>query len=178
MGITITEALAEIKTIGKRIDSKRRSIENYLARQEFVRDPLDKDGGSASFIARERQGIVDLETRLVSLRKAIRLANESTEISIDGETRSIADWLTFRREVAPGRQVNLSGLRSKINSIRENSKRQGVAVIADANAAKQGDVIVNISEAELSADTEHLENVLGQLDGLLSLKNATTSIVE
>lgn len=42
MSITITEALAEIKTVAKRIEKKRDFIRAYLSRQEGVRDPLEK----------------------------------------------------------------------------------------------------------------------------------------
>lgn len=55
MAITITEALAEIKTIGKRIDSKKQFVTSHLARQDGVKDPLEKDGGSAELLKRERQ---------------------------------------------------------------------------------------------------------------------------
>lgn len=46
MALTITEALAEIKTVGKRVEKKREFIKAFLARQDGVKDPLEKDGGS------------------------------------------------------------------------------------------------------------------------------------
>ena len=55
MPITITEALAEIKTVGKRVEKKREFIKSFLARQDGIKDPLEKDGGSYQAIARERQ---------------------------------------------------------------------------------------------------------------------------
>ncbi len=51
--LTITEALAEIPTIEKRIEKKREFILNYLYRQSSVRDPHEKDGGSTVLIVRE-----------------------------------------------------------------------------------------------------------------------------
>ena len=59
--LTITEALAEIKTIEKRIDKKRQSLQPYIARMDGVKDPLEKSGGSAAFIKAERQAIGDLQ---------------------------------------------------------------------------------------------------------------------
>ena len=56
MSITITEALAEIKTISKRLEKKRESIFNFVGRQDGIRDPLEKDGGSVEFIIREDSG--------------------------------------------------------------------------------------------------------------------------
>jgi len=177
MPITITEALAEIKTIGKRIEAKRDHILSYLARQEGVKDPLEKDGGSAEMIRRERQSISDLEDRIVYLRRGILRANSTIEITINGSTRSIADWLTWRRDVQPGQQVLLTRLRAGLAQVRDQAKRQGVQTVAkDADAKVPQDLVVNIDEAELARQIETMEDTMGQLDGQLSLKNATVQI--
>lgn len=179
MAITITEALAEIKTIGKRIEKKREFIKGFLARQDGIKDPLEKDGGSFQAIARERQAIGDLENRLVSLRRGIQTANEVTSVTINGVSRSVADWLVWRREAAPLHRDFLNHLRNALNGVREQAKRNGAAMIsAAAVAEKPTDFIVNINEQELAEEIETLEDTLGQLDGQLSLKNATVSIKE
>ncbi len=179
MSLTITEALAEIKTIGKRLDAKRAGIMPFLARQDAVRDPLEKDGGSLSFIAQERQAIGDLGMRIVALRRGIQHANDLTPIAVNGVTRTISEWLTWRREVAPGEQKFLTGLRNQLNGLRDNMKRQGSTVLTTGQTAQAPtDVIVNISESDLGAQIEALEETLGTLDGQLSLKNATTMIKE
>ena len=179
--LTITEALAEIKTIGKRIAKKREGIQLYLARQEALKDPLAADGGSAEFIARERQAIDDLETRLVMLRAFIAAANARTPVTVAGVTRSVADWLTWRREVAPGQQAFLGQLRARVESVRQQAASKGYGVvsataIAGAGDLKPTDVWVNVSEQALAQEIEHLELVLGSLDGQLSLTNATTTL--
>ena len=46
--ITVTEALAEIKTTQKRIEKKREHILNFAWRQERMKDPLERDGGSGT----------------------------------------------------------------------------------------------------------------------------------
>lgn len=179
MSLTITEALAEIKTIGKRMEAKRKGVMPYVARQDGVRDPLEKDGGSLSFIASERQGIRDLGARIIALRRGIQRANDATVVTIGGVPRTISEWLTWRREVAPGEQQFLAALRTNLNSLRDNAKRQGSAVVpAGAQAQAPTDFVVNVSETELSSQIETLEETLGTLDGQLSLKNATTPIVE
>jgi hypothetical protein len=38
------------------------------------------------------------------------------------------------------------------------------------------DIVVNVDEQKLAEDSERMEEVLGTLDGLLSLKNATVTI--
>lgn len=180
--LTITEALAEIKTIGKRIAKKRESIPSYLARVEAMKDPLEKEGGSAEFIQRELQSIRDLEERIVSLRRAIAHANATTELSVNGDTRSIADWLTWRREVAPQQQQFVSTLRGHVENLRKQAQQKSVGFVTasaqvNVGETKPEDIIVNVSEGDLLTQQDHLQEVLGTLDGLLSLKNATTAVV-
>lgn len=181
MSITITEALAEIKTVSKRMEKKREFIGSNLARQEGVRDPLEKDGGAIEVIKRERQAIADLENRIVALRRGIQLANDETVVAVNGVKRTISEWLTWRRDVAPTRQKWLAHLRATLNSVRDQAKRNGAALIqanATVGEAKPTDIVVNIDELALAKEIEDIEDVLGQLDGQLSLKNATVTIKE
>ena len=69
--ITITEALADIKTIGKRVAKKQEFVGSYLARVEAAKDPHAAHGGSAKVIDSERQSISDLWRRVVTIRTAI-----------------------------------------------------------------------------------------------------------
>lgn len=178
MSITITEALAEIKTISSRLEKKRQSVRTYLARQEAARDPLEKDGGSAKFIAEERQAIGDLEERVIELRRGIQRANDATMVSIGGKSRSISEWLTWRRDVAPGQRQFLANIRDSITAIRAQAQKQGGSVIAAGvdGETKPQDIIVNVDERSVASEIEVLETTLGQLDGQLSLKNATVTI--
>lgn len=176
--ITITEALAEIKTIGKRIDTKRSFVNQHLARQEGVKDPLAAQGGSTAAILAERQGIADLEERVTALRRGIRAVNEETTITINGVTRYISDWLTWRRDIAPSQKQWLKQMQDGLNNIREKAKREGNAIFAatlTTTEAKPTDVVVSIDELALAKEIEQLEDTLGQLDGQLSLKNATVT---
>jgi hypothetical protein len=176
MGITITEALAEIKTIGKRVSAKRDFVNGLLYRQDAVRDPNEKDGGSIAVVARERQGIADLEERVVVLRRAIQRANETTDVTVNGKTRSIADWLVWRRDVAPGCKQHLLHMRQNLLNLRNQLRPQGANVVAPGEAKQFNDFVVNVNEAELAVEIENLEDILGQLDGQLSLKNATITL--
>lgn len=179
MSLTITEALAETKTIEKRITKKRDTIGQYLGRQEKVKDPLASDGGSVDYIKREEQAVNDLEERLIAIRRAILTANQSTIVSLNGDTRSIQDWLTWRREVAPKQQAYLARVRQGIESLRKECQQKGlnvVSAVATVGNVEPNDVWVNLSEVELAARIEKLEAMLGDLDGQLSLKNATTMV--
>lgn len=178
MNITITEALAEIKTIGKRLDKKRQNVLLYLARQEGIKDPLEKEGGSAAFVAAERQSIADLGSRIVDLRRGIQKANEATSVTLGGKTRTIADWLIWRRDVAASEGSFLAQIRQQLNAVRDQARKNGSGVVASsAEANTPADFVVNVNEQDLASQIEAHEEILGQLDGQLSLKNATTPIV-
>jgi hypothetical protein len=177
MALTITEALAELKTLHKRIDKKREFIVTFLARQDGLKDPLEKDGGSVEAIKRERQAIADLETRHVTIRTSIQKVNQTTLITVADITKSIAEWLTWRKEIAGGTQSFVNKLRQGIQSARNQAQQKGWNVVAGGTmAAAPTVVIINTDEVALAAEAEQLESILGTLDGQLSLKNATVLI--
>ena len=172
----ITEALAEIKTLGKRIEAKRGGLMPYLARQDGLKDPLDKEGGSREFVRRERQAIRDLEERIITLRRGIQVANYITSLTVQGVERPIQDWLTWRREVAQGQKALLTSIRQAVQQARQQATQKGFAVVASGTPTQPTDLLINVDEAELAGEIDRLETTLGELDGQLSLKNATVSI--
>jgi hypothetical protein len=177
MSLTITEALAEIKTIGKRIEKKRQFVNSFLYRQDAFRDPLEAQGGSRAAIIAERQSITDLEERVVILRRAIQQANERTVVTVGGNARTVADWLVWRREISAGQTAFINTLRSNINSVRAASLQKGFALKQPGDQATAGnDVVMNVDERALAQESEALEALLGALDGQLSLKNATVTV--
>lgn len=175
--MTITEALAEIKTILKRIQSKREFIETYQYRFDSLKDPLEKDGGSSKAVREAEQAIADLETRAVQLRSAIAQTNSTHKVTLEGIEKSIADWIIWRREIAPSQERFLIGLTSKLAGARQSVVGQKYRWGNEKNENdKPVDLVVNIDEHKLNKDKEQIKNILGQLDGQLSLKNATLQI--
>lgn len=175
--MTITEALADLKTIQKRIEKKREYVLAYLCRQDGIKDPLLSDGGSVAAIERERQAIADLEKRHVAIRTGIQKVNQATTITVADITKTIAEWLTWRKEVSPGQVAFVHRMRSVAQSGRTQAQQKGWSVVpAGAPATQPTDMLVNVDESALAKDAEQLETILGTLDGQLSLKNATVMI--
>lgn len=181
--LTITESLAELKTISKRLEKKRSAVLPYLARDLRVKDPFEAKGGSAEFIRAERQGIHDLQERVIAIRTAIQKSNLETPIVIGQKTRSVSDWLTWRREVADGEKNFLSTLASGLKQFRNEIQRKGgtsttnrSAEPSTYDASAPPEMLVNIDEKLLLEQQETIETVLGELDGKLSLLNATTFV--
>jgi len=170
---TITEALAELKTLGKRLGKKRQFVQLHSTRESKLRDPLDKNGGSKTVVTQELQSIGDLEQRVVGIRSAINRCNQDTSLTVGNKTQTVADWLIWKREVMPTHQAFLVSLARGVQSKREEvvyGRRS--SQVADDDT----DIIVNLDEGQLGSDIEQLEVVLGTLDGQLSLLNATTTI--
>lgn len=180
--LTITEALQEIKTIGKRLEKKRASLLGYLVRDFRVRDPLEKDGGSEKFIAEERQAINDLECRIIAIRTSIQRSNLNSSITVGATGRTVAEWLTWRREVSGPQTAFLTTLTQGLTNMRNDTTKKGAKVIAAGSVAVNEayspsdppNIVVNIDERKLMSEREDLERTLGDLDGKLSLFNATT----
>lgn len=173
--ITIHEALAEVKTIGKRLVTKQSFVKSYVLGNEKTKDPLVKDGGSSAAVKSAMQSIKDLQERLISIRREIALANAEVALEVDGELRSIADWLVWRREIAQQHKEYLSGILNHIHRSRQEARQRGAINVANA-VATYDDIVVNYDEGQLARDIEELDAKLSKLDGLLSLKNAQTKI--
>jgi len=187
MPMTITEALAEIKTIGKRLEKKRQAVIDNLGRDSRLKDPLADGNGmtSVKFVSTERQAISDLEKRVVAIRTAIQASNLTTRCKVGEQDMPVQDWLNFRREISVGRQHFLMQLNQSIKNLRAQTQAKGGKVtfagVAQQTNVTTGDqqpveVLLNLNERELLTEQEQLEQTLGELDGKLSLLNATTVI--
>lgn len=180
--MTITEGLAEIKTIWKRVEKKIDFLTAYVARYEQQKDPLVKQGGAEKIIKEERQAIADLLRRVIAIRMAIAKANSEKTAVVCGQTRTIAEWLVWKREIASHEEEVLKKLANQIKIAREQAKKQGTNIISStaavATTAEQNplDIVVTVDEKEISDSLEKLDEIKGSLDGQLSLINATTQI--
>lgn len=174
--ITITEALAELKLIKAKIEKKKGFILSFLARQDAVKDPLEKQGGSVNALKAERQSINDLLVRFVNIRSKIAEANSKTNLTVNDQTMTISDWLVWKRDVAPIVKDIQSSMVNNINAIRNEGRKKGINVVSAESVSSPNDLIVNIDEKELSEWQEKTIDTLGILDGKLSLHNATVTV--
>ena len=179
---TLTEALTELRSLDKRIKAKREAIRSYLARQAAMADPFHAEGGTSAFITRELEGIETFEERVLALRGAIYEANSATKLEIGDETRTLAEWLTWRTEIAYPRQRFLQKLYQRIKDVRREALARGTTVVTATIAAgalgapPPAGVIVNVNERELVNELEGLDTMLSQFEGQLAVKNATTMV--
>jgi len=174
--ITITEALAELKLIRNKLAKKQETINIHLTRAGHVKDPFEKEGGSKKVLAGEQQSVRDLNERVIKIRRAIAKANDEAQVTIAGQVRSISEWLTWKREVMAVELKQLSEIRQRIDVARQQATRQSGALKPDDAQAVATDIIVNIDETELRKRIEQVQEIADNLDGQLSLKNATVQV--
>ncbi len=175
--ITITEALAELKLIKSKIEKKQQFIFRNLGRQEGAKDQLAASGGTEAVLASELQSVGDLQERIVRIRSAIVGANSRNVVELNGVKRSIADWLVWRRDVAPIVKQIETNIATGIAQLKQNATKQGFRVLANSTQPElPTDVIICLDEKKLAEEAERTQEILDRLDGQLSLHNATVKI--
>ena len=167
--MTVTEALAELKTLNKRLEKKRGFLLEHVCRPDTVVDPLVSDGGQQKCWEEAWQSHEALWKRYVDLRVAIQRSNLETRLQVGINTAPVAFWLSWRRDQAAGIKAFGRALTRAPEQMRENIRKQ---ISPDTKI----DVICNVSELKLAEFEESHEEMWGELDGKLSLLNATTFI--
>lgn len=147
-----------------------------LAKFKHVPDPYEKQGGGAQANLNELQSIRDLGQRLIRLRTAISQANISNSISINGHERSIHDWLTWKREVAPVKLKFIQDLASKTKQNMDHFAKSPQVYKDEAGTTHLVEFQSNIDYADVLKESEIIGDCLEKLDGQLSMKNARIEI--
>lgn len=174
--LSVTEALAEVSLIEKKVASKRAYISQNLGRSSAVGDPLEKSGGSDKVITETFQAISDLDKRRVAIRSAIQGKNCEAKLTINERTMSITDWLNTRREVAPGHLDFLKQLNTAQQQLKTQFERQPQILKGDDGKQTIITPVFHIDPAWVQKELETWETMMGELDGKLSYLNATTFI--
>jgi len=175
--ITITEALSEVNLIKKKIETKKQKIQGAVVRHSHLEDPYATEGGSAKYIERENHAVRDLYSRLVKIRSRIADANLHNEITINGKTMPIQDWLTWKREVAKDYEQYVKGVCQQTDNSFSQLGRSPQVYKNDKGETCLLQYTANINLPEWQREAESVQDTFQQLDGQLSLKNATITIL-
>lgn len=175
--MTITEALAEIKLILKKIDKLQKVVNSNLFRYEHSKDPFESDGGSRMFAEASLQSIKNLYQRLSKIRAAITKANLENSLTIGDTTLSLHEWLTYKREIAkPTIAYYLELQNSLKQKMDEHDKRPQVYKDEATGKIEIAKLHASLDYAKIVAENQKLSDIEQTLDGKLSLKNATIVI--
>jgi hypothetical protein len=117
-----------------------------------------------------------LYNRLIKIRGAIATANLNNTITIDNTKMTIQDWLVWKREVADKQHRLFNKVHTSTKSLMDTAAAQPKAYKdADGNP-KFSNLLANLDYGKYLKSDEHVVSMLEQLDGQLSLKNATITI--
>jgi len=165
--MTISAALAQIKILKDRCTLAVKEATKYVARPETLKDPLETSGGSTVFVASKLQSAADMRERIIRIRTKIQESNIQQKVTVGGVTRTVAEWLTWKRDISTDEFGEISELRRGIDGARARRTTTGV----DATNAT-----VSLDEKVLAERNDRLVTIFGELDGALSQHNATTTI--
>ena len=174
--ITITEALSEINLVKKKISAKQAKIQSALVQAEHIADPFLSEGGSEAMIKAESQGIYDLNYRLAKIRAEISHANLTHKISLGEDSRSIHDWLIWKREIATGQIRFTKEVHEAIKNHNKSSSDRPQVYKDSEEKVQLVKYKINVDYADWLKREAELNEKLEKLDGQLSLKNATIVI--
>lgn len=178
MLLSISEALAEIKLIEKKISKKRENIACHCIKMDHMPDPFEKErGGSQGFLKSEMQSCEDLLERHIKIRNLISKANLENEVTVEGVTKNITSWLIFKREILSAQLSHLQSLKSTIErKLADAAARPQLYKKADETEAYLIKVSSNIDLNSLQKKIEDIITIQERLDGVLSMKNAQIQI--
>ena len=174
--ITISEALSDIKTIDKRLRKQREFVQTHVAYSGSAKDPFEAEGGIRKVIGEKLQSIGDLEERVIAIRTAILNANLTNRIVLNGKDRSVQEWLTWRREVVHGRRQFFNFLATEVDKIKLAARQKDLSVAKEGETAVYEGIEFVVPVLTIQDEQENLEQILGDLDGKLSVHNANTTI--
>lgn len=171
----ITEAMAEVKLAVKKIQTSFEFVMRNLRREEWRKDPFEKDGTTQEAQVRAAlQSIQDNEDRIVALKFAINRTNMATTLEIEGRNWTVAEWLIWRRDVLPIKKKNLAQLANAIANVGQSEvmiQRRFVGQQQE-QAPVVSNWIINVSDKWLLKEIQDLEAIEQRLDGQLSILNA------
>jgi predicted dithiol-disulfide oxidoreductase (DUF899 family) len=174
--MTITEALSEIKLIKAKTDKLRQLVKANLYRFEEQPDIFEKEGGSKRFAEATTQAVKDHEDRLTKIRAAITKANLENTITLGSDTKSIFEWITWKREVSQARFTFINGIQQELKNVEDKFRREPPAYRDKEQVLVFYKVQYNLDYSTFVTKAQEVADQLQKLDGQLSLKNATLVI--
>jgi hypothetical protein len=170
----LAEALTSIKTDKKKWETDKNFVMANVVRDDRLKDSLEAQGGTKTVLQRTLQSMEDHETQIVAKLYAIQGANREVKLTIGSKTKSVGEWIIWRREVAPMREKRFNELLSRIEQSKQMVNNPRYVAAAPGQDLK---VLVEIDEKKLLDTMKEHQDIMGAIDSKLSVLNATTGIV-
>lgn len=172
----IIEAMKQIKDLQQKADDLRGKVLKYCADIDLEQPTYGSVDEQREQIKQWVQAHSDVLKEILRLRVAIQRTNLATEVEIQlGDnrvTKTIAEWIHRRRDLAGDEQKIYAGMTQKGNGL------QMVRVQGTTGETKDGHPRRYFDQAEVDAKTEALRSEPMKIDGTLEVVNATTDLIE
>jgi len=192
--MTVTEGLAQLKLLDKRIKkSTRGSIVGHKV-GSTIQDNFNESEAKANF-----QSLKDLIDRRASLKMAINASNLSTKVKIGGKKMTVLEAIEFKktieykksilsrmlsdfseqsRKVEYGNDETKERLDTQVRSAFEKATKKEIEDFSTTFNRNNGYSLVDpLGIEKLATDLdEEIDNFESEVDFVLSTSNATTTI--
>lgn len=170
----IIEALKELPTLDKRI-SKNIALINEYSSDVDINEDWEKQSLAFGTPEKQREEINsliqstnDLVERRARLRRALTITNAEVEVSIRGETRTIAEWIDMRRggmnlRIKAVEALNDNNGNMRLNNVKFDAEK-GIRIIRFFDVAERNNRITE------------LQAIRDEIDAKLEMVNATTEL--
>jgi hypothetical protein len=167
----IIEALKELPLIEKKIRSNQSKIQQYASYATHVGPEFVDADQQKREVDSLVQSNKDLLSRWLNIRRVLNLTNATVQVTIEGKTLSITEWIAFRNT---GGNLLISTYSSLNTSTSDNHFRIRQAEVKD------GDVGIRrmYDEKKKNEAISEVEDILDKVDSSLEMVNATTDLVE
>ena len=172
--MNIHDALVELKTLGKRINTE---IDKMQIVGTAPANKVDSEEAHA-FRVKARASLVsvaDLRRRRMAIKTAVVKSNATTMVEINGRPFSIAEVIEMRKEYNEAVRIALNTMQAKSETTLTPEQVEGFKSLVDINDV----VILEPENTDLSELLKGIADTLdgyNRLDSLLSTKNALTTI--
>ena len=164
----LVEAMKKLQIITKRMDSNTKDINRYSSIMSNERPEFGSEEEQKKEVAGLVQANKDLMEQYLTLKKQIERTNLETEVDVDGETRTISEWLVIRRKMAKMMEATYIAL-------NDNTARGRMAY---NSGDKMPQVVKMFDEKVRLEGLNKWQTMADEIDGRLQVINGLTDIVE
>lgn len=165
----LIEAMKKLKIIRKRMQSNAELVQGYSAQPSCVIPKFGTLEAQAAEIEKLAQSTEDLANYYAELSSRINYTNLTTKVEIAGQTRTIHEWLQYKRILAR----EIQPVYMAMNDNRGRQEMIGIAVT-------QTDVqLVRFYDEKVKNERlRYWQDLYETVDGRLEVVNATTPLAQ
>jgi hypothetical protein len=171
----IVEALKRLRIIEKRVEARCKEITRYASGLSgpTYKPLFDTEERQRQEVKSLVQSALDLLKEYHALKRRIEVTNLLTIVTIEGESRSIAEWLIEKRKVSG----MILAIYNALNEVAANASRREDRMYPSGGGATP-QVTRFYSEEEKNKELRHVMDRTEAIDGRLEVINATTELVD